>query len=129
MNRSWRSAGPWRFPTARTIYSIRFGTEWKYLSVRRTALFIEESLYRGMQWAAFEPNEEPMAIRFGSSRNTIAELASKVGRSHRLDAEWTTLEFRQRVPTRRPSGTRSRRAATRPACPRRSYQADLLAPR
>ena len=88
MNRSWRSAGPWRFPTARTIYSIRFGTEWKYLSVRRTALFIEESLYRGMQWAAFEPNEEPMAIRFGSSRNTIAELAS---------SSWAQPSSRRRV--------------------------------
>ena len=36
------------------------GSEWKYLSVRRTALLIEESLYRGTQWAAFEPNDEPL---------------------------------------------------------------------
>ena len=35
-------------------------SEWKYLSVRRTALLIEESLYRGTQWAAFEPNDEPL---------------------------------------------------------------------
>ena len=34
--------------------------EWKYLSVRRTALFIEESLYRGTQWVVFEPNDEPL---------------------------------------------------------------------
>lgn len=34
------------------------GSEWKYIPVRRTALFIEESLYRGTKWAVFEPNDE-----------------------------------------------------------------------
>ena len=34
--------------------------EWKYIPVRRTALFIEESLYRGTQWIVFEPNDEPL---------------------------------------------------------------------
>ena len=34
--------------------------EWKYLAVRRTALFLEESLYRGTQWVVFEPNDEPL---------------------------------------------------------------------
>lgn len=33
-------------------------SEWKYVPVRRTALFIEESLFRGLQWAVFEPNDE-----------------------------------------------------------------------
>jgi phage tail sheath protein FI len=32
--------------------------QWKYLPVRRTALYIEESLYRGTQWVVFEPNDE-----------------------------------------------------------------------
>jgi phage tail sheath protein FI len=35
-------------------------SQWKYVPVRRTALFIEESLYRGTQWAVFEPNDEPL---------------------------------------------------------------------
>ncbi|MGB7926269.1 MAG: phage tail sheath C-terminal domain-containing protein [Pyrinomonadaceae bacterium] len=34
--------------------------EWKYVPVRRLALFIEESLYRGTKWAVFEPNDEPL---------------------------------------------------------------------
>ena len=38
----------------------RMASEWKYLAVRRTALFIQESLYRGTQWAVFEPNSEPL---------------------------------------------------------------------
>ena len=34
--------------------------EYKYVPVRRMALFIEESLYRGTQWVVFEPNDEPL---------------------------------------------------------------------
>lgn len=34
--------------------------EYKYIPVRRLALFIEESLYRGTQWVVFEPNDEPL---------------------------------------------------------------------
>lgn len=35
-------------------------SDWKYISVRRLALFIEESLLRGTQWVVFEPNEKPL---------------------------------------------------------------------
>jgi phage tail sheath protein FI len=38
----------------------RLASEWKYIPVRRTALFIEESLYRGTQWVVFEPNDAPL---------------------------------------------------------------------
>ncbi|RYF98736.1 MAG: phage tail sheath family protein [Chitinophagaceae bacterium] len=34
--------------------------DYKYIPVRRTALFIEESLYRGLKWVVFEPNDEPL---------------------------------------------------------------------
>jgi phage tail sheath protein FI len=35
-------------------------SEWKYIPVRRLALFVEESLYLGTQWIVFEPNDEPL---------------------------------------------------------------------
>jgi len=38
----------------------QLASEWKYLPVRRLALFIEESLFRGTQWVVFEPNDEPL---------------------------------------------------------------------
>jgi phage tail sheath protein FI len=38
----------------------RLGSEWKYIPVRRLALYLEESLQRGTQWAVFEPNGEPL---------------------------------------------------------------------
>jgi len=37
-----------------------FGSEWKYVPIRRLALMIEESLYRGTKWVVFEPNDEPL---------------------------------------------------------------------
>jgi phage tail sheath protein FI len=36
------------------------GSQWKYVPVRRLALYLEESLYRGLQWVVFEPNDEPL---------------------------------------------------------------------
>src|SRR6185295_1104601 len=35
-------------------------SEWKYVPVRRFALFLEESLFRGTKWVVFEPNDEPL---------------------------------------------------------------------
>ena len=46
---------------ARTLDgSDQQGSEWKYVPIRRLALFIEESLFRGTQWVVFEPNDEPL---------------------------------------------------------------------
>lgn len=38
----------------------QMASEWKYVPVRRLALFLEESLFRGTKWAVFEPNDEPL---------------------------------------------------------------------
>lgn len=46
----------WGARTARGADTM--ASEWKYLAVRRTALHIEESLFRGTTWAVFEPNRE-----------------------------------------------------------------------
>jgi len=46
---------------ARTLRGAdAYGDEYKYIAVRRTALFIEESLYRALKWVVFEPNDEPL---------------------------------------------------------------------
>ena len=37
-----------------------FASEYKYIPIRRLALYIEESLYRGLKWVVFEPNDEPL---------------------------------------------------------------------
>ena len=46
---------------ARTLRGAdQLADEYKYIPVRRTALYIEESLYRGTQWVVFEPNDESL---------------------------------------------------------------------
>ncbi len=46
---------------ARTLEGAdALASDWKYLPVRRTTLFLEESLYRGTKWVVFEPNDEPL---------------------------------------------------------------------
>lgn len=46
---------------ARTLRgSDQLADEYKYLPVRRTALYLEESLFRALKWVVFEPNDEPL---------------------------------------------------------------------
>ena len=51
---------------ARTLVGAdAMANQWKYVPVRRVALFLEASLYQGTQCVVFEPNDEPLwsAIR------------------------------------------------------------------
>ena len=46
---------------ARTLMGADLlASDWKYVPVRRMALFIESSLFDGLQWAVFQPNDEPL---------------------------------------------------------------------
>ena len=63
----------------------RLASEWKYIPVRRMALFIEESLYRGTQWAVFEPNDEPLwaqlRLNVGAFMQTLFRQGAFQGQS------------------------------------------------
>ena len=53
---------------ARTLRgSDALASEYKYVPVRRMALYIEESLFRGTQWAVFEPNDEALWAQIRSN--------------------------------------------------------------
>ena len=46
---------------ARTLVGAdTVGSQWKYVPIRRFALFLESSLYDGTQWVVFEPNDETL---------------------------------------------------------------------
>jgi phage tail sheath protein FI len=46
---------------ARTLFGAdQRASEWKYVPVRRMALYIENSLVDGLGWVVFEPNDEPL---------------------------------------------------------------------
>ena len=96
------------FPAAgRVVWGARtmrgadqLGDEYKYVSVRRLALFIEESLYRGTQWVVFEPNDESLwaqiRMNVGSFMQTLFRQGAFQGQSPRdayfvkCDSETTT---------------------------------------
>src|SRR5829696_6384726 len=78
----------------------RLADQWKYLPVRRTALFIEESLYRGTQWVVFEPNDEPLwaqiRLNVGAFMDTLFRQGAFQGKTAKeaylvkCDSETTT---------------------------------------
>jgi hypothetical protein len=86
---------------ARTLRGAdELADEYKYVPVRRLALYLEESLYRGTQWVVFEPNDEPLwaeirlnlgafmqgLFRQGALQGTTPQAAYFV----KCDAETTT---------------------------------------
>lgn len=40
--------------------TIGSDASWRYIPVRRMAIFLRVSIYNGIQWAVFEPNDEPL---------------------------------------------------------------------
>jgi phage tail sheath protein FI len=62
-------------------------SEWKYLPVRRFALFLEESLYRGTKFAVFEPNDEPLwaqiRLNLGAFMQTLFRQGAFQGQTPR----------------------------------------------
>lgn len=78
----------------------QLASEWKYIPVRRLALYIEESLYRGLQWVVFEPNAEPLwaqiRLNVGAFMQNLFRQGAFQGRSPReayfvkVDKETTT---------------------------------------
>ncbi|MBX3238419.1 MAG: phage tail sheath family protein [Chitinophagaceae bacterium] len=96
------------FPlTGRVVWGARtmrgadqLADEWKYISVRRTALFIEETLFRATQWVVFEPNDEPLwaqiRLNIGAFMHNLFRQGAFQGRTPReaylvkCDKETTT---------------------------------------
>lgn len=52
--------------------------EWRYISVRRLLLHIEQSLDAGLQWAVFEPNAEPLWV---AARAAAADFLTALWRN------------------------------------------------
>jgi hypothetical protein len=86
---------------ARTLDGAdQMASEWKYIPVRRTALFIEESLYQGLKWVVFEPNDEPLwaqiRLNVGAFMHTLFRQGAFQGASPKdaylvkCDSETTT---------------------------------------
>jgi phage tail sheath protein FI len=86
---------------ARTLRGAdQLADEYKYLPVRRLALFLEESLFRGLKFAVFEPNDEPLwaqiRLNVGAFMNNLFRQGAFQGQAARdayfvkCDKETTT---------------------------------------
>lgn len=74
--------------------------EYKYIPVRRLALFLEETLFRNTQWVVFEPNDEPLWAQIRASIGAFMQDLFRQGAFQgsaprdayfvRCDAETTT---------------------------------------
>jgi phage tail sheath protein FI len=88
---------------ARTLRGAdQMTSEYKYIPVRRLALFLEESLFRAIQWVVFEPNDEPLwaqiRLNVGAFMNGLYRQGAFQGKSAReaylvkCDRETTTQD-------------------------------------
>lgn len=73
---------------ARTLAGAdQAASEWKYIPVRRLALFVEQSIRRGIRWAAFEPNAEPtwakLRLNVGAFMDRLFRSGAFQGRTAR----------------------------------------------
>lgn len=53
--------------------------EWKYIPVRRLALFLESSIENGLQWTVFEPNDEPLWAQIRISVSNFLQKYNREG--------------------------------------------------
>jgi phage tail sheath protein FI len=63
------------------IWGIRTTSDdeqWRYVPVKRLAMYIEHSILKGIDWAVFEPNEEPL---WASVQGEISLFLEKLWRS------------------------------------------------
>lgn len=53
--------------------------EFRYISVRRTAIMIQQSIFEGIQWAVFEPNAPPLWANLRSSIGSFMDVLFRAG--------------------------------------------------
>jgi len=63
---------------ARTL-ATRSDPEYRYIPVRRTAIFLEQSIYNGIQWAVFEPNDEDLWASLRANINSFMMRQFRAG--------------------------------------------------
>lgn len=64
---------------ARSLQPASGDPEWRYVPVRRLALFLEASLDAGLRWAVFEPNGEPLWAQIRLSISSFLHLLFRNG--------------------------------------------------
>lgn len=61
---------------ARTLSS---DPEWRYISPRRMVIFLRVSIFNGIQWAVFQPNDEPLWAQLRLNLNSFMNTLFRQG--------------------------------------------------
>ena len=92
------------FPASGTVIwggrTLSSDAEWRYISPRRMAIFLRKSIFDGIQWAVFEPNDEPLWAQLRLNLNAFMMTLFRKGAFQgstpdqaffvKVDAETTT---------------------------------------
>ncbi len=87
-------------PTAGTVVwgarTLMPASEWRYVPVRRTAMFLRKSIYNGIQFAVFEPNDTNLWDLFAprSRRSWIPSSATEPSPERRREMPFRQSRFR-----------------------------------
>lgn len=93
-----------RFPASGIVVwgarSLSSDPQWRYISPRRMAIFLRVSIFNGIQWAVFQPNDEPLwaqlRLNLNAFMNTLFRQGAFQGATPseaffvKVDAETTT---------------------------------------
>ena len=79
-------------------------SDFKYVPIRRLSLYIEESLYRGLKWVVFEPNDEPLwaqiRLNIGAFMQNLFRQGAFQGKTPQeapLDIDWSEVRTSPRT--------------------------------
>ena len=65
--------------------------QWRYVPVRRMALFLEQTLMNNLTWAVFEPNDRPLWIAL---RNTVNDFMLGLFNQHAFQGDTPSQAFK-----------------------------------
>jgi hypothetical protein len=77
---------------ARTLVTANLAfQQWRYVPVRRMALFLEQTLMNNLTWAVFEPNDRPLWIAL---RNTVNDYMLGLFNQHAFQGDTPSQAFK-----------------------------------
>jgi Bacteriophage tail sheath protein len=88
--RNFPAIGPVVFGARTTVSANLAFQDWKYVPVRRMALFLEQTLYANLGWVVFEPNDEPLWLAI---RSSIESFMLGLFRQHAFQGDTPSQAF------------------------------------
>jgi phage tail sheath protein FI len=89
--RTFPDAGTVIFGARTLVTANQAFQQWRYVPVRRMALFLEQTLMNNLTWAVFEPNDRPLWIAL---RNTVNDFLLGLFNQHAFQGDTPSQAFK-----------------------------------